>query len=243
MATALTQTTLSGSINQNALVLTVASATGITAPVNNVRQTLYVINLDQTKGEAMDVIAVSGTSISVARVTTGLYRQSFYTGAIVIIGPQPTSGPYSGGNIIGVGFQENDPVGDPSVSGSYPGAPVYTPWINTTNGNQWLQGINGQWVPGWNNPSTQKGVTAAVASAAGLVTPSGPLFHITGALAITGFTIPVGFAGGSFTVIPDGTFTWTAATNIALLGTAVVSKTITFTYDSNAGLFYPNVVA
>lgn len=244
MSTALTQTTISASINQIATVLTVVSATGISAPVNNVRQSLYVVNPDQTFGEVMDVLAVNGLQVTVNRVTTAMNRQQFYTGSIVIIGPVPTSGLYSGGEIIGSGFQEFDPVGNPNIAGSYPGAPVYTPWINTANGNQWLQGINGQWVPGWNNPSTQKGITAAVASAAGPVVPSGPLFHITGNSAITGFTPPVGFAGGSFTVIPDGTFTWTTGDgSIALAGTAVVSKSITFTWDSNAAKWYPSVIA
>jgi len=239
MASTITQTTLSGSINQNALVLTVASATNITAPVANFQQSIYVINPDQTKGELMYVTGVSGTQISVAR--SSLFRQSFYTGAIIIIAPAPVAGSAFGGNFNG-GFFETDPVGDPSVSGSYPGAPVVTPWVNVTNGNQWLQGINGQWVPGWNNPSGIKGVTAAVASAAGAITPSGPLFHVTGTAAVTGFTIPVGFSGGSFTIIPDGVFTWTTAGNIGLAGTAVVSRSLTFTWDSNAGKFYPSYV-
>jgi hypothetical protein len=79
-----------------------------------------------------------------------------------------------------------------------------------------------------------------VASAAGLVTPSGPLFHITGTAAITGFNIPVGFTGGSFTVIPDGAFTTTTANNIAIASTAVVSKPLTFTFDAGTAKFYPS---
>jgi hypothetical protein len=51
--------------------------------------------------------------------------------------------------------------------------------------------------------------------------------------------MPVGFAGGSFTIIPDGAFTWTTAGNIAIAGTAVVGVPITFTYDSYLGKFYP----
>ena len=238
MASTITQTTLSGSINQNALVLTVASATNITAPVANFQQSIYVINPDQTRGELMYVTGVSGTQVSVTR--SNMFRQSFYTGAIVIIAPAPVQGASFGGNFLG-GFFETDPVGDPSVTGTYPGAPTgITPWINVTNGNQWLQGINGQWVAGWNNISASRGVTAAVASAAGAITPSGPLFHVTGTAAVTGFTIPVGFAGGSFTIIPDGAFTWTAAGNIGKAGTAVVSQAVTFTWDSNAGKFYPS---
>jgi len=79
---------------------------------------------------------------------------------------------------------------------------------------------------------------------AGVTLPSGPLFHVTGTNAITGWTIPVGFAGGSFTVIPDAVFTWTAVGNIALAGTAVVSKALTFTYDGNAAkVWFPSYIA
>lgn len=227
----ITQTTLTGAVNQNGQSLPVAATTNLTAPSSNQTQNIYVINPDQTRGELMSVQSVGTLQASVTRL--GMFRQSFVSGAIVLIAPvNPALG----------GFFETDPTGSPSVAGSYPAAPTITPWVNVTNGNQWLQGIGGQWVPGWNNPTSVKGVTAAVASLAGVVLPSGPLFHITGTNAITGFTIPVGFAGGSFTVIPDAVFTWTAAGNISVLGTAVVNRALTFTWDSNAGKFEPSYV-
>jgi hypothetical protein len=99
--------------------------------------------------------------------------------------------------------------------------------------------VTGTWVAGWQNDLLSNAPTAAVASAAGFITPSGPLFHVTGTAAITGFNIPVGFAYGSFTVIPDGAFTTTSANNIALGSTAVTSKALTFTYDPATGKFYP----
>ncbi len=237
MSSSITQTTLSGSINQNATTLTVASATNITAPVSNFQQMIYVINLGQTKGELMSVVGLNGTQVSVAR--NSLFRQSFYTGAIIVIAPAPTTSPNWGGNLNG-GFFETDPVGDPTVAGSYPGAPVLTPWLNVTNGLQWLQDVNGIWQPGWNNPGSVSGPTTLVSSAAGAILPSGRLFHVDGTAAVTGFTIPVGFAGGSFVIIPDGNFTWTTAGNIGLLGTAVTGRALTFTYDTNSGKFYPS---
>jgi hypothetical protein len=122
-----------------------------------------------------------------------------------------------------------------------------TPWVTVPSqflggdARQWLcSTILNRWVAGWNNDVAVPQVTAAVASAAGLVTPSGPLFHITGALAITGFNIPLGFAYGSFTVIPDGAFTTTTANNIANASTGVVGKPLTFTYDANTAKFYPS---
>ncbi len=139
-------------------------------------------------------------------------------------------------------FAAYDPFGSCTLAST-----LTTPWVTIPNqfiggdARQWLcSSVVNRWVPGWNNDFAPPQVTAAVASAAGLVTPSGPLFHITGALAITGFNIPVGFAYGSFTVIPDGTFTTTTANNIALGSTAIVSKPLTFTFDANTAKFYPS---
>ena len=234
MANNIIQTTLAAAINHKATTISVASATGISAPTNATgsQQKLYIIDPDQTKGELMIVAsAPNGLFIPVSRLDE--FKASHTSGSIVLIAPlDPTLG----------GFQEFDPSGNPSVTGSYPGAPVITPWLNVTNGNQWLQGILGQWVPGFNNVSASKGVTAAVASAAGAIIPSGPLFHVTGALAVTGFTIPVGFAGGSFTIIPDGAFTFTNAGNIGVAGTAVVNRALTFQWDSNVSKFFPSYV-
>ena len=232
----ITQTTLSASITQNATILNLASVSNIIAPSNQGMQKLYVINLGTMKGELMTVSGVvNGNYVPVTRLDQE--KQSFYTGAIVLVAPLSTNAPIGG-------FYTDNPYGA-NITGNtgQSNNTVITPWVNVNTGEQWLLDVNNIWQPGWNNPIQPSGPTTAVASAAGLVTPSGRLFHITGALAITGFNIPVGFAGGSFTVIPDGTFTWTAANNIALLGTAVVNKTITFTYDTNSALFYPSVVA
>ncbi len=239
MSSSITQTSVSGSFNQNATTFTVASATNLTAPVSNFQQAIYVINLGQTKGELMNVIGLNGTQVSVAR--SSLFRQSFFTGAIVMIAPAPLASPNWGGNML-QGFFETDPVGDPNVTGSYPGAPAVTPWLNTTNGKQWLQDVNGIWQPGFNNPGIASGPTTLVSSAAGAILPSGRLFHVDGTAAVTGFTIPVGFAGGSFTIIPDANFTWTTAGNIGLAGTAVTGRALTFLYDTNAGKFWPSYV-
>lgn len=238
MATALTQTTTVSFTSATGTVLQVASATGISAPTNNVQQKLYVINPGKAQGELMGVAAVNGKFITVSRLDE--YKGSILSGATVLIGPTDVTQAGGPG-----GFQVTDPYGAPQADPS-----ILTPWVNIVTGAQWIySSVMKSWVPGWNNPQTPPAPTAAVASAAGLVTPSGPLFHITGALAITGFGNGtgtggiVGFTGGSFTVIPDGTFTWTAANNIALAGTAVVSKALTFTYDANSALWYPSYIA
>ena len=242
MASTITQTTLNAKAGTNATVINVVSATGISAPVANFRQKLYIINPDTTRGNLVEVVGVSGTYVTISALDK--YKQDFIgptgnggVGATVLIGPTPDNGAYSAGLYQG-SFQEDNPVGSTGLTYN---SSTNQPWVNVDTGEQWIYStVTGLWVPGWNNPSAIKGVTAAVASAAGQITPSGPLFHITGALAITGFVQPIGFSGGSFTVIPDGTFTWTAANNIALAGTAVVSRAITFTYDSNTGKWYPS---
>lgn len=244
MATALTQTTLSGALAPNQLTFTVASATGITAPVANIQQQLYIIGVGQKRGELVNVTAVSGTSITVSRLSA--FKAYWPSGSLVVIGPAPTSSSgLMGGMLLGSGFYEYDPPGASASNNSSAAAAVlYTPWINVTNGNQWIwSDVVNCWVPGWNNEAN-KNVTAVVASAAGSIVPSGPLFHVTGTAAVTGFTIAsmIGFTQGSFTIIPDGNFTWTAAGNIGVLGTAVTSRALTFTWDSNAVKWYPSYV-
>lgn len=67
--------------------------------------------------------------------------------------------------------------------------------------------------------------------------------RVTGALAITGITVPfVGFSG-TVTFFPTGAFTWTVATNIALAGTAVVGKALDFHYNPVTQKWYPSYIA
>lgn len=229
MSIALTQTTLSAAITANQLSFGIASATGVSGPTGGFMQKIYVIDPNGQRGELMTVTALSGTTVSVSRLDSN--RGSHPSGSIVLVASIDPTIP---------GFKAFNPSGAPLVD---PGDS--TPWVNVVTGEQWIwSSVALNWVPGWNNPNANKGVTAAVASAAGVILPSGPLFHVTGALAITGFTIPVGYAGGGFTIIPDGTFTWTAAGNIALAGTAVVSKELTFGYDPAAAKpFFPSYIA
>jgi hypothetical protein len=118
--------------------------------------------------------------------------------------------------------------------------------VTTDSGNagaQWVcSSVTGKIVPGWGNGTVPPAPTAAVASVAGQITPSGSLFHITGGLAITGFLIPTGFdptEGSTVCVIPDGTFTTTTANNIAVASTAVVGKVLCWAFDPNTAKFYP----
>lgn len=199
-----------------------ASVTNVNAANNGQPQTVLYVD-----GEAMGVLTVNSTTKAVT-VLRGQYGTKVFahaSGAMVLVGQTSQ-------------FQAIDPpVGAACTAAST----VATPWVNVNNGNQWLcSSVTGTWVPGWGNGNAVVQPTAAVASAAGLITPSGPLFHITGTAAITGFNIPVGFSKGDFCVIPDGVFTTTTANNIAIASTAVVSKVDCWTYDQNTAKFYPS---
>jgi hypothetical protein len=74
----------------------------------------------------------------------------------------------------------------------------------------------------------------AVLASAATLAPTQNVFHVSGAVAIVNITPPIGLTSGlaaQITIIPDGAFTWTAAGNIGLAGTAVIGKALTFTYD------------
>jgi len=90
----------------------------------------------------------------------------------------------------------------------------------------------------------QKGIYGGVVpSVAGVLTLPGDalIYAISGALAITGITVPyVGFQG-MIILVPQAAFTWTAATNIGLAGTAVIGKIIIFVYDGTK--WWPSVIA
>jgi hypothetical protein len=86
-------------------------------------------------------------------------------------------------------------------------------------------------------------IGADVASVAGVITPSGPYFRVTGALAITGINVPTEVSGGGYIwIMPTGAFTWTVATNIAVAGTAVVSRILGFFWNPVTAKWYPTYV-
>lgn len=238
--TALTITTLSAAVTTaGATTITVASATGISAPAPfggnvagsaNGGSLLFIEdgNGGGSVSESMMVTGVNGTTISVARGAFSTTANPHLSGAVVFVG-RPDQ------------FYTVEPSGACTA-----GNTLVTPYINVKTGNQWLcSTITGSWVPGFFNSFAPAGVTAVVASVAGATNPSGPLFHVSGTNAITawGSTTAVGpgsgAGGGSatqtygapFCVIPDAAFTWTATNNIATAGTAVANLVICFTFD------------
>jgi hypothetical protein len=236
------------------LIPTLASA-----QQNNLTQTTLAAALTST-GNTILLTSGTGVTVSANGYTTGLVIDSEYL--VVTANPGSVSGTYSvlrgqggtgaaahaSGTMVLLGkpswFVASDPHGACVLANV-----LATPIVNfKQGGNQTLcSSVTLTYVPGFVNPGTVA-VTAAVASAAGALLPSGPLFHVTGTAAVTGFTIPVGcnataVGGCSFTIIPDGVFTWTTAGNIALAGTAVVNKALTFTWDATNSKWVPSYIA
>lgn len=84
-------------------------------------------------------------------------------------------------------------------------------------------------------------VAPTIASAA-TIAPTKTITFISGTAAIATITAPslIATTGGQITLIPTGIFTTTAAGNIALASTAVVSKALIMTYDATTTKWYPS---
>jgi hypothetical protein len=252
---ALTSTTLSSAISNTSTSLCLASVTGLAAPVLP-GTPVSEIYIDR---EALGVYSVNTTSncITVSRGYLGTRATHHATGQMVLISNQYQTTLAQGGNPSPNGFDDHDPSLGASCTSAPGGStagttlPATYPLVNVLTGAQWLcSTITNTWVPGFNNPlvANAAGPTTAVASVAGSTLPSGPLFHVTGTNAITGWTAPVGcnataVGACSFTVIPDAVFTWTSAGNIGLAGTAVVNKALTFIWDAKNSKWIPSYIA
>lgn len=239
--TSLTQTTLASAVNAPGAgnsagydtTVSLTSSTGVTQAVNG--QPVTYLYVGQEAMGILTTIPGSTTIFNVLRGQLGTKIGPHPSGDMVLLGVvTPQFGGFSGSG----GFQLVDP---PFNGACTPATTGQTPWVNVLNGYQWLcSSITNTWVPGFQNPwaTDQARVTAAVASAATL-TPSGPLFHITGAVAVTTIGIPVGFdataaGGGTFCVIPDNATVagFTAGNNIAKSTTFVVGQTLCMTWDA-----------
>lgn len=87
---------------------------------------------------------------------------------------------------------------------------------------------------------------APTLASATTLAPTVPVTFVSGTTAIVNITVPTRIGrsgGGQITLLPTGIFTWTAAGNIALAGTAVVGKALTFNYDKGTAKWYPNYIA
>ncbi len=85
---------------------------------------------------------------------------------------------------------------------------------------------------------------ASTIASATTIAPTKQITFISGTTAVVTITVPapITAGGGTITLIPTGAFTWTAAGNIAVLGTAVVNRALTMTYDVTTTKWYPSYV-
>ncbi len=221
--TALTQTTLSAAVAVTDGKITVASTTGISTS-----GALAIYDW----GSPIPEIVQRVRSINTTTNVLDIERQNpmaHNSGAVVVIAP------------LRAAFAPMLNSGACTATSTR-----YTPALVPLTGEMRLcSTVLNAWVAGFNLGAAGQGVTAAVASAAGAITPSGPFFHITGTAAITGFNLPVGFHGGSFKAIFDGAATWTAAGNImsASLEATVAGCLVEFTWDQSVTKWFPSTLA
>lgn len=94
--------------------------------------------------------------------------------------------------------------------------------------------------------SSFNAVSAAAPTVASATTiaPTTPIAFVSGTTAVVTITAPapISAGGGAVVLIPTGAFTWTTAGNIAVAGTAVVSRALTMTYDATTTKWYPSYV-
>lgn len=86
-----------------------------------------------------------------------------------------------------------------------------------------------------------------VASANTITIANVPVTFVSGTAVIKTINVPTSWVGtanygGRITIIPTGAFTWDTTGNIAVAGTAVVSRAIDFIYDKGTGKWYPSYV-
>lgn len=200
-------------------------------------QNLWVLYVDR---EEMAVIQLNGTAAYVIRGYNSTTATSHVSGAMVLYGKAAWFYNIDPGTVLSQGGAGVSGGSACTVAGQYA-----FPWVNVRNGAQWACSPTSlSYVPWFNNPlnpaySIDFGTAASVAGAQPIL---GPLFRVSGTNAITSFTVPVGMnatavGGAQFCIVPTGAFTTTATNNIASASTAVVGKTLCFTWDASTAKF------
>lgn len=226
--TTITSTTLTPNITATTTTFAIGSATGVTG-LSSLGAYTTMLYIDH---ELMGVRSISGTNITVDRGKgstnfLGEPSQTTHKAAVTVwLGPP-------------VAFYNTDPVvGSQCVRTSL----VYAPYISVSSGKKYdCLGLltAGAWVRTDTNGQGVLGAT--LASGAGTNTFGGTMLTVSGTNAIVNITVPAGAGVGfQFTVTPTGAFTYTAAGNIALAGTAVVGRALTFTYNGTS--WFPSYV-
>lgn len=230
--TALTTTTLSAAQDGSQQSLVVASATGITAQGSGATAQYLLIDREI---EAVRTLPGASTTVTVMRGQNGTRATPHISGATVTVIPALNNPQFI--NYVPSGQCTRSTLAYvPLVVGGL--------GIQAYNGSTYdCLGVTtaGVWVQTNDNGVPTLGTTmASTAGVLGLFT--GTILTVSGTNAITGFTNPAGIAPGfTVSIVPSGVFTWTAAGNIALAGTAVVNKLLQFVW--NGTKWVPNYIA
>lgn len=218
--TVLSSTTLAAAVTDSSgRQISLTSATGVTAPGSGSTQVRLLIDR-----ELMTVTGLNGTIAFVQRGADGTRAVPHINGVPVWIAPpQAVSSYIPSGQCTRSTLQYV-----PYIVGAGPG-------LGNEVGNIYdCLGVttSGQWVQTNGNGTSVLGST--VASIAGSIAITGTVFKVSGTNAVTGITAPAGLAAGfTIAINPTAVFTWTAAGNIALAGSAVVNKILYFTWDGS----------
>jgi len=227
--TVLNSTTLAAAVADGVTrTITLTSATGVTAPAGGTAAVVLLVDR-----EIMTVLSVSGTVVQVTRASD-TRAVPHINGAIVWIAPRQNvttyvpSGQCTRTSLQAVPLIVGAGVGLGSEVGSLfdcLGVTTAGQWVNT-NGSAGFPVLG-----------------STVASPAGVLTPTGTYFKVSGTNAITGFTLPAGAAPG-FTLYLEATgiWTWTAAGNILTAGTTTAAGRV-FAFVWNGAKFVPMVIA
>jgi hypothetical protein len=209
--TVLSSTTLAAALSNNTSTVSLASATGVTAPgPNGTNLTVLVV-----EREVMLVQQISGTVANVARGQYGTERVAHVSGAVVWVAPDKA---IARGAI-------------PSGSCTRTNLP-YVPivYVAPTVINGGVTGATfdcmGGQIVRTNAPSTFKGADVSSATS---ITPTGTFFVVSGTTAVATIVVPAGWSAGNCLAIePTGIFATTTAGNIGLITSGTVVGRILF---------------
>jgi hypothetical protein len=88
-----------------------------------------------------------------------------------------------------------------------------------------------------------KSIDGGIIASATLIAPAGYQTRVSGTTAIDTIQLPYDGFEGTIVLIPTGVFTWTTNANIAIAGTAVVSKALHMTYSQRTSKWYPSYLS
>ena len=180
---------------------------------------------------------ITGTaaSLTAGRVTTN----ANLTGAVISVGNAASLGSFTSAQLLAALTDETGT----GVAVFATSPTLTTPTLTTPTLVTPVLGVATGTSISLSGFSAVSAAAPTIASAA-TIAPTTPIVFISGTAAVVTITAaaPISTGGGTITLIPTGAFTWTAAGNIAVLGTAVVSRALTMTYDVTTTKWYPSYV-